>query len=71
MNKSEKVRNHLIENKSISTWEAIQLYKETRLGAVIFNLRDKGWNISTLEEQYTDDEGNKIKYARYILNNTP
>lgn len=67
MTKTEKVRNHLIENKSITSWEAIQLYKATRLSAIIFNLRHDGMNIRTELKQGKDDEGRSYPYAEYIL----
>lgn len=44
-NKSRLVREHLISGKSITSWEAIQLYRATRLSAIIFNLRKDGLNI--------------------------
>lgn len=42
MTKTQKVLNHLRENGSITSWEAIQQYGATRLSAIIFNLRKKG-----------------------------
>ena len=67
MTKTERVKNHLIENKSITSWEAIQLYRATRLSAIIFNLRHEGMNIRTELKQGKDDEGRSYPYAEYIL----
>lgn len=46
-NKTNLVLIHLQEKKSITSWEAIQLYHATRLSAIIFNLRQRGHNITT------------------------
>jgi hypothetical protein len=46
-NKTELVKKHLLKHKTITSWQAIQLYKATRLSAIIFNLKDKGMNIET------------------------
>ena len=67
MTKIEMVRNHLIENKKITSWEAIQLYRATRLSAIIFNLRKKGMNIRTREKAYRDSNDNPAYFAEYIL----
>ena len=61
---------HLVDLKekgNISTWEAITLYGETRLSSVIYNLREQGWKIQTLQEQSFDNEGESVRYGRYIL----
>ena len=55
------------EKGNISTWEAITLYGETRLSSVIYNLREQGWKIQTLQEQSFDNEGESVRYGRYIL----
>ena len=67
MTKTEKVKNHLLENKKITSWEAIQLYKATRLSAIIFNLRDRGMNIETITKIAKDEEGHSYPYAEYVL----
>ena len=67
MTKTDKVRNHLIENKTITSWDAIQLYKATRLSAIIFNLRHQGMNIRTRDRAFKDSEGGTSYYAEYVL----
>lgn len=47
LTKADKVRNHLLKHKSIDSWQAIKLYKASRLSAIIFVLRKKGWKISS------------------------
>ena len=41
------ILDHLKENKFITTWEAIQEYRITRLSARIYELREKGYQILT------------------------
>ena len=45
--KTGKVLSHLQREGSITSWDAIQLYRATRLSAIIFNLRDEGYNIES------------------------
>jgi len=47
MTKKELVKQHLEECGKITSWEAIQLYRATRLSAIIFDLRAEGWDIET------------------------
>lgn len=54
--KADKVKNHLLKHKSINSWQAIKLYKVTRLSAIIFNLRKKGWKISSSTTVNKDGE---------------
>jgi len=61
--KTELVKQHLLKKKSITSWDAITLYQETRLAAKIFNLRKSGWDIVT--KDMVDKEGNR--FAKYIL----
>ena len=67
MNKTKAVMLHLIEEGSITSWEAIQLYGATRLSAIIFNLRNRGMNIETTMIEFTDRFGSKAQYAKYIF----
>ncbi len=64
MNKTLKVLEHLLSGKSITSWEAIKLYKATRLSAIIFDLRAKGYNIHS-EKEYNEVTG--TNFARYVL----
>ena len=41
------ILDHLKEHKFITTWEAIQKYRITRLSARIYELREKGYQIIT------------------------
>ena len=68
MNKTKAIQFHLIENGSITSWEAIKEYGATRLSAIIFNLRHKyGMNIINEKENFIDRFGNHSYFVRYIL----
>jgi hypothetical protein len=63
------VLNHLIENKSITSIEAINLYACTRLSAIIYNLREDGLQIETEMCVGKNRFGNPTNFAKYILKN--
>ena len=42
-----QILNHLKKHKYITSWEAIQEYRITRLSARIYELREKGYQIIT------------------------
>ena len=67
MNKSQLVKEHLLEYGSITTWQAIQMYGETRLSAIIHNLREKGWDIESVWKEGTDRNGNDSRWVEYVL----
>ena len=66
-NKHTKVLEHLQEKGSITSMEAIDEYGATRLASIIFNLRKRGYDISTNMEVTKDRYGNACQYARYKL----
>lgn len=57
--KSELVLKHLKEHGKITSWDAIQLYKATRLSGIIFTLKQQG-NVIV-------NESNNRDYAVYKL----
>jgi hypothetical protein len=59
--KTQAILNHLQSQKNITSWEAIKLYKATRLSAHIFYLKEKGYNIVTVMEKNGD-----MRYGRYV-----
>lgn len=61
MNKTDAVFMHL-KKRPITSWEAITLYKATRLADIIFRLRCQGHNIVTV---MVDNNG--TSFARYFL----
>ena len=67
-NKHKKVLEYLKEHGTITTWEAIDKFGATRLSAIIFNLRKRGYNISTIRTEGIDRYGNVSRYGIYKLN---
>ncbi len=67
MSQQEMVLKHLKEGKEISPLEALTKYGSLRLGAIIFNLRKEGYNISTRLEYHKNKSGNTSHYAVYKL----
>jgi len=67
MTKHAKVVEHFRKHKHITSWEAIQRYRVTRLADVVFKLKCKGWLIATTMVKGRDG----TKFARYILLKEP
>ena len=67
MTKTQAALDWLKTHASISSMEAIQNFGATRLSAIIFNLRKRGYNIETVRCEGTDRFGNKMTFARYYL----
>lgn len=65
--KTNKIKEHLQNYGSITSWEAIQLYKATRLSAVIFNLRKQGFLVTNVWQESINKDGEKTRYVRYEL----
>lgn len=68
-NKSALCRQYLLANGSITSWEAIENFGETRLADVIFRLRKTGYDIKTDTILFTDRYGNRGSYAKYTIEN--
>lgn len=67
-NKTEKVLQHLEKYGHITSLEAIEKYGATRLSAIIFTLRKRGYDIDTVDLPFIDRFGTKSHYGKYILN---
>ena len=59
----EQVLTHLKKGFPITSWEAIQQFRITRLSAVIYDLRQEGYTI--LSQNHTSKNGKK--FASYTL----
>lgn len=66
--KRQMVLDHLKNYGTITSLDAIKLYGATRLAAIIYNLRNDGFDIDTEKECGVDRYGNSTNYARYIYN---
>ncbi len=62
VDKTSKVLDHLKEHGSITSLEAFELYGATRLSAIIFNLKHKGYEIKTADEVCVDSYGHKCNF---------
>ena len=62
-----RVLAHLEEFGSITSWEAIKEYGATRLSAIIFNLRKRGYYIEKEWEESINRYGGKVRFAKYYL----
>jgi hypothetical protein len=71
MTQTQAVLEWLQSNASISSMEAIQNFGATRLSAIIFSLRQKGYNIETVMVDGRDRFGNPTRFARYYLRDSP
>ena len=67
--KLQKVLEHLQQNGTITSIEAIELYGATRLSDIIFNLRKRGYIIETQMLDTIDRYGNSCHYGKYFLHN--
>ncbi len=62
MTKIDAVYLHLKKHRHITSWEAINLYKATRLADIIFKLKAQGFKIDTVLV-----ENSNTRFARYFL----
>ena len=65
MTKTKAVLLYLQNYGKIDSLKAIELFKATRLSAIIFNLKKK-YNIATELNEGVDCFGNKNYYATYV-----
>jgi len=65
--KINQVKNHLVEKGSIDSWTAINEYGATRLSAIIFNLRRRGFNIVSEQQSVLDRNLNSCNFVNYVL----
>lgn len=71
MNKTKAVLQWLQTGAGISSMDAIKQFGATRLSAIIFNLRKRGYDIEAVTCEGTDRFGNPMRFARYYLRNSP
>lgn len=67
MNKTKLVLDWLKAHAGISSMDAFEHLGVTRLAAVIFELRKRGYDIETVIVDGKDRYGNRSRYARYYL----
>lgn len=67
LSQTKDVLDYLKIFGSITSIQAIKLFSATRLSAIIYNLRAKGYNIETVMVEATNRYGHTSRYAEYYL----
>lgn len=67
MSQVNLVLNHLKSGRTITNAQAFELYHATRLSSIIFVLRKKGYNITTIQRPATNSSGGTYYYGEYRL----
>lgn len=67
MSQKKRVLDYLGQYGSISSLEAFQELGVTRLSAVIFNLKEEGYEFDVTKAKGKNRFGEKTCYARYHL----
>ena len=63
----DRILNHLRFKGSITSLQAFREYGITRLSAVIFDLRQNGYNITSTNVGRLNRYGDKVYFAKYTL----
>lgn len=67
MTQTQAVLDWLMSGDSISSLEAFKELGITRLSAIIFNLRKKGYCITSEDEKTVNRFGSTVVFSRYKL----
>lgn len=67
MTQTQAVLDWLMSGDSISSFEAFKELGVTRLSAIVFRLRQKGYNITSTDEKTTNRFGGTVTFSRYKL----
>lgn len=62
-----EVLKYLQTHKGITSIQAIEKFGATRLSAIIFDLRKKGYNIVTITKEGENRYGESVRFAEYRL----
>lgn len=65
--KTGEIIKYLESNGSITSLDAIKLFGATRLAAIIFCLRRKGYIIDSEDRVGIDKYGNSMRYVEYVF----
>ena len=60
-----KILRHLKKYGNITSLDAFELYRATRLSAIIFRLREEGFDIDTRRIQHKE-----ANFGKYVLEDT-
>ena len=69
MTQTSRILSYMKEcpDHSITSMEAFKKFGATRLADVVFRLKNKGYNIVTIDEEGVNRYGEPTRYARYRL----
>lgn len=67
MNKTKAVLQHLEAGHGITNKEASDLFGTYRLSAIIFTLRQRGYNIVNVDRECIDRFGHRNYFVEYRL----
>lgn len=65
--KTSQVKKHLLDKGMIDSWTAINAYGATRLSAIIYNLRKRGFIIDSVPATVLDRNNNLCNFVNYVL----
>jgi hypothetical protein len=68
MSLTRRVLNYMLDFDGITSWEAIREFGATRLSAIIFNLRKKGFIIENEWIETKNRYGDNVRFVKYSLN---
>lgn len=68
MSLTRRVLNYMLDFDTITSWEAIKEFGATRLSAIIFNLRKKGFIIENEWIETKNRYGDNVRFVKYSLN---
>lgn len=67
MNKTQAILNYLETHTGITSMQAIEMFGATRLSAIIFNLKRRGYDITTVDRVAKDRFDNTCRFVEYRL----
>lgn len=60
LNKTDNIRQHLIEYKTINNRQAFHLYDITRLSSIVYRLKKQGMHIDSFKSKTTAKNGKSL-----------
>lgn len=67
MSQVNEVLSYLKKGKCLTSYQAFEMFGATRLSAIIFVLRERGYKIGGIWEETVDRYGKKKRFIRYFL----
>lgn len=66
MTKTKLILEHM-KSRGITSQDAFKEYGTTRLASIIYNLRNRGYDIETVDRVGKDRYGNTVQFCEYRL----